>query len=89
MIWRITRITLNLLIALFYITSVLGWVFANFIAGKGRLPGRSAHQAVRAARNHVAAGKRWVVDIDLEKFFDRVNRDILMSLVKRKVKGSI
>jgi RNA-directed DNA polymerase len=52
----------------------------------GYIPGRSAHQAVQAARNHVAAGKRWVVDIDLEKFFDRVNHDILMSLVKRKVK---
>ena len=52
----------------------------------GFRPGRSAHQAIQAARQHVADGRRWVVDIDLEKFFDRVNHDILMSLVKRKVK---
>jgi RNA-directed DNA polymerase len=52
----------------------------------GFRPGRSAHQAVKAAQQHVRSGKRWVVDLDLEKFFDRVNHDILMSLVKRKVK---
>lgn len=52
----------------------------------GFRPGRSAHQAVHAARQFVISGKRWVVDMDLEKFFDRVNHDILMSLVKRKVK---
>lgn len=52
----------------------------------GFRPGRSAHQAVKAARQYVISGKRWVVDIDLEKFFDRVNHDILMSLVRRKVK---
>jgi RNA-directed DNA polymerase len=52
----------------------------------GYRPGRSAWQAVRAARRHVADAKRWVVDIDLEKFFDRVNHDILMSRVARKVK---
>jgi group II intron reverse transcriptase/maturase len=52
----------------------------------GFRPGRSAHQAVEAARNHVAEGKRWVVDLDLEKFFDRVNHDILMARVARKVK---
>jgi group II intron reverse transcriptase/maturase len=52
----------------------------------GFRPGRSAHQAIRAARQYVEDGRRWVVDIDLEKFFDRVNHDILMSLVKRKVK---
>ena len=52
----------------------------------GFRPGRSAHQAVKAARKHVSSGLRWVVDIDLEKFFDRVHHDILMSLVKRKVK---
>ena len=48
--------------------------------------GRSAHQAVRQAREHVASGRRWVVDIDLEKFFDRVNHDALMSRVAREVK---
>jgi RNA-directed DNA polymerase len=48
--------------------------------------GRSAHQAVLKAREHVASGKRWVVDLDLEKFFDRVNHDVLMSRVARKIK---
>ncbi len=52
----------------------------------GFRPGRSAHQAIKAARQHVENGRRWVVDLDLEKFFDRVNHDILLSLVKRKVK---
>lgn len=51
----------------------------------GFRPGRSAHQAVKAARKYVESGLRWVVDIDLEKFFDRVHHDTLMSLVKRKV----
>ena len=51
----------------------------------GFRPGRSAHQAVKAARSHVESGLRWVVDIDLEKFFDRMHHDTLMSLVKRKV----
>jgi RNA-directed DNA polymerase len=48
--------------------------------------GRSAHQAIRQAREYVAEGRRWVVDIDLEKFFDRVNHDILMARVARRVK---
>jgi len=52
----------------------------------GFRPGRSAHQAVRAARSHIASGRRWVVDLDLEKFFDRVNHDVLMARVKRRVK---
>ena len=51
----------------------------------GFRPGRSAHEAVRQAQAYVASGKRWLVDIDLEKFFDRVNHDILMSRVARKV----
>ncbi len=51
----------------------------------GFRPGRSAQQAVKAARGYVAKGKRWVVDLDLEKFFDRVNHDILMSRLARKV----
>lgn len=51
----------------------------------GFRPGRSAHQAIKAARRHVESGLRWVVDIDLEKFFDRVHHDTLMSLVKHKV----
>ena len=52
----------------------------------GFRPGRSAHMAVRSARQFVTDGRRWVVDMDLEKFFDRVNHDILMSRVARKVK---
>ena len=52
----------------------------------GFRPGRSAHQAVRRARAHIAAGHRWVVDLDLEKFFDRVNHDVLMARVARRVK---
>ena len=52
----------------------------------GFRPGRSAGQAVKQARRYVEEGKRWVVDLDLEKFFDRVNHDILMSRVARKVK---
>jgi RNA-directed DNA polymerase len=52
----------------------------------GFRPGRSAHGAVLRAREHMAAGHRWVVDLDLEKFFDRVNHDILMSRVARRVK---
>jgi RNA-directed DNA polymerase len=52
----------------------------------GFRPGRNAHQAVEAARSYVAEGKRWVVDLDLEKFFDRVNHDVLMARVARKVK---
>ena len=52
----------------------------------GYRPGRSAQQAVRQARSYAASGRRWVVDMDLEKFFDRVNHDILMSRVSRKVR---
>lgn len=48
--------------------------------------GKSAQQAVEVARQYVAKGRRWVVDIDLEKFFDRVNHDILMDRVERRVK---
>ena len=52
----------------------------------GFRPGRSAHQAILLAREFMAEGYRWVVDIDLEKFFDRINHDILMSRIARKVK---
>lgn len=47
--------------------------------------GRGAHDALERAREHVAAGHRWVVDMDLEKFFDRVNHDILMSRLARRI----
>ena len=52
----------------------------------GFRPDRSALQAVEQARRYVAAGRRWTVDLDLENFFDRVNHDILMSRVARKIK---
>lgn len=55
-------------------------------ASFGFRPGRSTHQAVQRARSYIAAGHRWVVDVDLEKFFDRVNHDVLMARVARRVK---
>lgn len=51
----------------------------------GFRPGRSAHDAVTAARAFVKEGKDWVVDIDLKSFFDEVNHDILMTRVKEKI----
>jgi RNA-directed DNA polymerase len=51
----------------------------------GFRPGRSAQGAVRAAQAYIAAGDRYVVDIDIEKFFDRVNHDVLMGLVAKRV----
>ncbi len=52
----------------------------------GFRPGRSAHDAVRQAQAYVQGGRHWVVDMDLEKFFDRVNHDVLMARVARKVR---
>lgn len=70
------------------IAQILNKVFdEGFSANSyGFRPGISAHMAIQAARKHIEAGGRWVVDLDLEKFFDRVNHDKLMSLVARKVK---
>jgi RNA-directed DNA polymerase len=51
----------------------------------GFRPGRSTHQAVLRARSYVEEGYRWVVDMDLEKFFDRVNHDILMSRLAKLI----
>ena len=51
----------------------------------GFRPGRNAHQALQRAQTFIREGKRWVVDIDLEKFFDRVNHDVLMARVARVV----
>lgn len=51
----------------------------------GFRPGRSAHRAVQRAQEYLAAGDRLVVDLDLEKFFDRVNHDILMGLVAQRI----
>jgi RNA-directed DNA polymerase len=52
----------------------------------GFRPGRSAHEAVCQAQRYVQRGRRWVVDVDLEKFFDRVNHDILMGLVATRIR---
>jgi len=54
-------------------------------ASFGFRPGRSAHQAVARAQELIVAGYRTVMDIDIEKFFDRVNHDILMGLVAKRV----
>jgi RNA-directed DNA polymerase len=51
----------------------------------GFRPGRSAHQAVAQAQRHIAEGYGWVVDLDLEKFFDRVNHDRLMAQIAKRV----
>jgi RNA-directed DNA polymerase len=51
----------------------------------GFRPKRGAHPAVRKAQGYIREGKRWVVDFDLEKFFDRVNHDVLMARVARQV----
>jgi RNA-directed DNA polymerase len=51
----------------------------------GFRPGRSAHQAVAQAQQYIAAGYRWVVDLDLEKFFDRVNHDKLMGKIAKRI----
>ncbi len=51
----------------------------------GFRPGRSVHGAIREARRHVQDGKRWVVDVDVEKFFDRVNHDVLMGRLAKRI----
>jgi RNA-directed DNA polymerase len=52
----------------------------------GFRPGKSAHQAVGQAQRYVQEGHKYVVDVDLEKFFDRVNHDILMDRVMKRIK---
>ena len=52
----------------------------------GFRPRRSAHQAVARAQEYIAEGYRWVVDIDLEKFFDQVNHDKLMGQIAKRVR---
>jgi RNA-directed DNA polymerase len=70
------------------LSQVLGPIFEPGFSESsyGFRPGRSAQQAVLKARAYVAEGRRFVVDLDLEKFFDRVNHDILMVRVSGKVK---
>jgi len=69
------------------IAQVLTPIFDPGFSGSsfGFRPGRSAHQAVRAARRYIQDGLEWVVDIDLDRFFDRVQFDALMARVARKV----
>ena len=66
---------------------VLSPIFeADFSASSyGFRPGKNAHQAVKAARQYVAEGRRFVVDMDLEKFFDRVHHDLLMERLSKKI----
>lgn len=70
------------------LAQVLGHLFDPHFsdASYGFRPGRSAHQAVRAAQGFIQDGLRWVVDVDLARFFDRVNHDKLMARVARRVK---
>jgi group II intron reverse transcriptase/maturase len=51
----------------------------------GFRPGRRAHDAVSAAQRYIQEGRRWVVDVDLEKFFDRVNHDVLMGRLEKRI----
>jgi RNA-directed DNA polymerase len=51
----------------------------------GFRPGRSAHQAVAQAQKYIVEGYGWVVDLDLEKFFDRVNHDKLMAQIAKRI----
>jgi RNA-directed DNA polymerase len=69
------------------ITQILSPIFEEGFSDNsyGFRPGRSARQAVEAAKRHIEDGYKWTVDLDLEKFFDRVNHDKLMSLVAGKV----
>ena len=55
----------------------------------GFRPGRRAHDAVREAQRYVQEGRHWVVDADLEKFFDRVNHDVLMGKLQNRIEDPI
>lgn len=65
------------------LTPIFDPLFSDY--SYGFRPGRSAHQAVEMARAHVAAGRRWCVELDLEKFFDRVDHDTLMARLQRRI----
>lgn len=69
------------------ILQVIGPMFEKTFSNSsfGFRPNRSAHDALQQASNYVEDGYMWVVDIDLEKFFDRVNHDILMSRLARRI----
>ncbi|MNH01894.1 Group II intron-encoded protein LtrA [compost metagenome] len=65
------------------LTPIFDPLFSDY--SYGFRPGRSTHQAIEMARAHVVSGYRWCVELDLEKFFDRVNHDILMACIERRV----
>ncbi|WP_150759736.1 group II intron reverse transcriptase/maturase [Pseudomonas fluorescens] len=65
------------------LTPIFDPLFSDY--SYGFRPGRSTHQAIETARAHVAAGHRWCVELDLEKFFDRVNHDVLMAYIERQI----
>ncbi|WP_353740848.1 group II intron reverse transcriptase/maturase [Pseudomonas fluorescens] len=65
------------------LTPIFDPLFSDY--SYGFRPGRSTHQAIETARAHVAAGHRWCVELDLEKFFDRVNHDVLMVYIERQI----
>lgn len=69
------------------ILQVLSPIFEQYFSNSsyGFRPRRSAHQAIKQAQEYVQEGRSWLVDIDLEKFFDNVNHDILMSRIMRKL----
>lgn len=75
-----------------FIQTALQQVFQKYWDGTfsqhsyGFRPGKSQHQAIKQAQEYVSSGLRWVVDLDLEKFFDRVNHDVLMSRIAKRVK---
>jgi group II intron reverse transcriptase/maturase len=54
----------------------------------GFRPGRRAHDAIVEAQRHIQEGRRWVVDVDLEKFFDRVNHDVLMGRLAKRIEDA-
>jgi RNA-directed DNA polymerase len=66
------------------LTPVFDPCFSEF--SFGFRPGRSAQDAVLVSRAHIASGRGWVVDLDLERFFDQVNHDVLIGRVRRRVK---
>lgn len=70
------------------IAQVLSPVFEETFSENsyGFRPGRSAHDAIFKAKEYIEQGNTWTVDMDLEKFFDKVNHDILMSRIARKIK---
>ena len=73
------------------ILQVLTPVFDPYFSDRsyGFRPNRSAHQAIAKAQSYVEEGRRWVVDIDIERFFDNVNHDALMARVARKIDDKV